>query len=151
MCIIIDANQAHLLLDDSVAALRPVKDWLFSGKKTGILVIGGKNFIELTKIRGFTRLLRALDEAGRVRKIPKLQIEKEETVLKEACNSNDRHIVALARISGARVLCTNDKSLCSDFLNRALIFRPGGHIYKDETHGHLLRKFGHTSACNIPS
>ena len=46
-----------------------------------------------------------------------------------ACQSNDLHVLALAQVSGARLLYSNDLSLHQDFGNRDLISRPRGKIY----------------------
>ena len=55
----------------------------------------------------------------------------EETRLekKGLCISDDPHVIALARISGARLLCSNDKDLQQDFGTKNLIDRPRGKVY----------------------
>ena len=45
------------------------------------------------------------------------------------CKSNDLHVLALALVSGARLLYTNDTALIDDFGNREVIARPRGKIY----------------------
>ena len=45
------------------------------------------------------------------------------------CQSNDPHIIALAQVSGARLLYSNDKALQQDFKNQDLINNPKGKIY----------------------
>ncbi|MDD9979746.1 MAG: hypothetical protein OXU81_00025 [Gammaproteobacteria bacterium] len=45
------------------------------------------------------------------------------------CVSDDEHVVALALVSGARLLYTNDAALIDDFKNREIVRRPGGKIY----------------------
>ncbi|WP_420445410.1 hypothetical protein [Candidatus Poriferisodalis sp.] len=47
----------------------------------------------------------------------------------DACTSDDHHIIALAQLSGARLLYTNDQKLTSDFGNNRLIDAPRGKIY----------------------
>ena len=61
--------------------------------------------------------------------------------------SNDPHVLALAQLSGARLLYSNDAKLQQDFKNKDLIDRPQGNIYstrqnKDftRTHKRLLSK-----------
>ncbi len=46
-----------------------------------------------------------------------------------ACQSNDHHIIALAQVSGARLLYTNDNDLMQDFDDRHLISKPRGKVY----------------------
>ena len=45
------------------------------------------------------------------------------------CTSNDEHVIALALVSGARLLYTNDKALIEDFKNRDIVAGPRGRIY----------------------
>ena len=45
------------------------------------------------------------------------------------CKSNDAHVLALAIVSGARLLFTNDQDLQSDFGNRRIISGVRGKIY----------------------
>ena len=63
------------------------------------------------------------------------------------CASDDEHVIALARVSGARLLFTNDGDLQADFKNPGIINGPRGVIYttmlKQEvtrTHRDLLRR-----------
>ena len=60
------------------------------------------------------------------------------------CVSDDPHIIALARVSGARTLCSNDNNLHTDFKNQRLLSHPRGGVYQNANHGHLLR---HTRSC----
>ena len=73
---------------------------------------------------------------------PKQTVEKETQYLiqKNACISNDCHIIALARASGARLLCSDDVKLGEDFKNKKWIDKPRGKIYKNATHNKLLKK-----------
>ena len=41
------------------------------------------------------------------------------------CQSNDQHVIALAIVSGARLLYSNDRRLQRDFKDRRLIDPPG--------------------------
>lgn len=45
-----------------------------------------------------------------------------------ACRSNDVHILALAKVSGSRLLFSNDKDLWDDFRDRNIL-KPKGKIY----------------------
>ncbi|MBV8524835.1 MAG: PIN domain-containing protein, partial [Acetobacteraceae bacterium] len=54
--------------------------------------------------------------------------------------SNDRHILALAIVSRARILFTRDEKLMDDFTNKVIISRPRGKCYSSAVkHTHLLR------------
>lgn len=67
---------------------------------------------------------------------------REEALSREGrCLSNDIHVIALAQISGARLLYSNDMALHKDFRNKRLIDKPRGKVYstnqrKDFTSGH---------------
>ena len=45
------------------------------------------------------------------------------------CTSNDVHVLALALVSGARLLYTNDAALIMDFKNSKVIANPRGKVY----------------------
>lgn len=47
----------------------------------------------------------------------------------DACESDDHHIIALARATGARLLYTNDSALQADFDNKRLVDSPRGKVY----------------------
>ena len=56
------------------------------------------------------------------------------------CVSNDPHVIALARISGARLLCSRDQKLHSDFGNKHLVDNPRGSVYQDIPHAPLIAR-----------
>ena len=69
--------------------------------------------------------------------------------LKGSCISDDPHIIALAQISGARFLYSDEGNLHEDFKNRKLIGNPRGTIYSTKErdsftskHRKLLRRSG---------
>lgn len=43
--------------------------------------------------------------------------------------SNDPHVIALADVSGARILYSNDENLRDDFRNSVLVSSPRGKLY----------------------
>ena len=53
------------------------------------------------------------------------------------CFSNDQHVIALAQVSGARLLYANDGKLQTDFGNRMLINRPRGKVYSTKKYSEL--------------
>ncbi len=46
-----------------------------------------------------------------------------------ALRSDDAHIIALARVSGARLLYSNDHSLQQDFTDHRLVSNPRGKVF----------------------
>lgn len=148
MCLIVDANLAAMVfVAPTPADFIPIIEWLTSDDKNGKLVVGGKLAEELDKVGLARRFVRALQQAGRARIIPNQVVNAETDRIAGQCKSNDAHVISLARISGARVLCSADKPLHQDFRNLELINTPRGRIYQTQAHAQLLRNYGHTTAC----
>ena len=142
MCLIVDANLASRVFGHPPEEdFLPVLDWL---GRDGCLVVGGHLATELGRLENVRRFVLALLRAGRARQLPDREVEQEEAGLRELCQPNDGHVVALARVSGARTLCTHDRALQGDFRNPHLISRPRGFIYQRREHAHLLK---HSGSC----
>lgn len=111
-----------------------------AAKPTVSIVYGGRLREEYLQNLKVVRLLTTLDRAGRARVIPDANIAEEEAavVASGACVSNDYHIIAIARVSGVRVLCSHDQALHQDFTNKILIDHPRGKVYQNHSHRHLL-------------
>ena len=129
MCAIVDANAANDVFGEGrTEAARGFFEWLAIGD--GILVVGGKLLRELegTKCREW---LPQAERAGRLVRADDNDVDRQTRYLQdnESCKSrNDHHVIALARVSGARLLYTNDAALQQDFKNRMLV-NPRGKIY----------------------
>ena len=144
MCLIVDTNLASKVFTNPPDPdFAPVIAWL---KKDGRLIFGGRLRAELMRVEKARSLLAELQRGGRALRIPNAELAREETVVLATgyCQSNDGHVVALARVSGARTLCTHDKDLQKDFRNPQLVSDPRGSIYQRKAHVHLLR---HTRSC----
>lgn len=57
--------------------------------------------------------------------------ETEQLAVEDSCTSNDQHVLALALISGARLLYSRDRSLVRDFTDPALLKKPRGKVYPE--------------------
>ncbi len=139
MCLIIDANVAAIVFQVPCQdEYRPVWNWI--ERRGGILVFGGRNEAELTRVAAVRQRLYTLWQAGRAMQVPDQTVAAEERSVTSlgVCRSDDPHVIALARASGARVLCTEDGNLEKDFKNPQLVPRPRGAIYKNDSHAHLL-------------
>lgn len=147
MCLIVDANLAVKVFAPADAAtaaeFAPILRWL-EGK--GCLVYGGHLATELGRIEKVQRYLLALYRAGRARLVPHGEVDREEAEIAAlgGLRSDDAHVVALARASGARTLCSHDKLLHQDFKDVRFISNPRGAVYQQASHQHLLE---HTSSC----
>lgn len=139
MCLIIDSNVVDLALFLRHRDFAPIVDALTSGRAR--LVFGGKLKREYRKKEKLWRFLVSLEKAGRARPIDDQAVDAETGAVQAlgVCVSDDPHIVALARLSGARLLCSLDCDLAIDFKNRRLL-RPRGSVYKEPSHRHLLRR-----------
>lgn len=108
--------------------------WTFHQDTEGTIVVGGKELREALYIRhdGKERqVINELRSAGRIieKKDNKVEARAIELRKDNSCVSNDEHIIALAQISGARLLYSNDKKLHKDFGNKNLIDNPRGKVY----------------------
>lgn len=130
MCGIVDANVAFEVFGDvgkHTEAGTKFFDWISAG--SGRLVVGGQLLRELhTPTREWARQLLL---ASRMTIVDKDAVDMRTTQLRreESCKSNDPHVIALAQISGARLLYTDDADLMRDFKNRSLINNPRGKVY----------------------
>ncbi len=135
MCAIIDASVAHEVFGDNrPEAGEEFFRWINKGK--GRLVVGSKLLDELKKTKYnrwmrrailYTRLVRQLP--GEEVKAKTKELEKQKRKRKDTYKSNDPHVLALAQVSGARLLYVNDRDLEADFKNKNLIDRPEGKLY----------------------
>ena len=150
MCLIVDNSVSGKFFSSREGELYFLAlDWITEGN--GKLVMGGRLWDEYQDVprgkRILTRrakLVLELERQGRARFYSAATVDEEERRVKDVCQSNDAHVIALARISGARVLCARDGALEADFKNLELINSPAGHIYEtaadsehlDPLHGH---------------
>lgn len=148
MCAIVDNNVRSEVFggDSQTEAGRLFLDRL--GQKRQ-LVVGGKLLQELCGYDEFSRWLKTAMRLGYARGVDEDEVDAETRSLQNEalCRSNDEHIIALARVSGARLLFTNDLSLQKDFKDQHLINSPRGAIYTTvrskhltSTHKNLLKR-----------
>lgn len=131
MCAIVDANVGHEVFGDTQSeAGRYFLDWL-NRANGGRLAIGGKLREELCSNRNFLRWLSVAGRLGRTINVGDDRVDDETESLRTEgiCRSNDEHVLALARLSGARLLFTNDQALQDDFRDREIVGGVRGRIY----------------------
>lgn len=116
MCVIVDANVSHEVFGggERPEAGKYFAQWLARGNK---LVVGGKLLRELSARNEFVKWLRAAQRTGRAVSIPDDAVAEEITRIatERDWESNDLHVIALAQLSGTRLLFTNDQALQKDF------------------------------------
>ncbi len=105
------------------------------------LVVGGRLRRELDCSEDFQKWRRQAELAGRITLLNDDAVDETARQLKRenACRSNDEHVVAVAQLSGARLLYSNDAKLRGDFTDKALVDRPRGKVYSTHRGGDLTR------------
>ena len=115
MCAIVDVNTSHQVFgkDRPEAGVR-FADWVKRGNK---VVVGGKLLRELMKDSNFKHWFGEASRTGRTARVNDDDVDARAAKLEQenGWQSNDHHIIALAQLSKARLLFTNDARLQSDF------------------------------------
>ena len=143
MCAIVDANVMHEVFGSNLPpAGEGFFDWIEKGTKR--LVVGGKLREELEQSsEDFRKWARVAIRTGKIRIVStnEVDVKTREIENEGGYVSNDPHVLALAQVSGARLLYSNDGDLQEDFGNKNLIDQPRGKVYstrvnKDFQPGH---------------
>lgn len=131
MCAIVDNNVRHEVFGAApTEAGQYFLDWLERGE--GTLAVGGRLLREeLSGYQNFNAWLVQALLAGQARRVNDGQVDAATDELKRrrVCRSDDEHVLALAQVSGARLLFSNDHDLQRDFRNRQIIEGTRGRIY----------------------
>lgn len=142
MCLIVDINIAHrVLFNDADSDFGEVHKRLFTTKHRPLrLVYGGRLLEEYEKSPKILKQIKLLDQAGRAMLIDSATVKQETSRVSslDLCESDDEHIIALARCSSARLLCSHDQNLHSDFTNPSLVSNPRGKVFQCKKHVRLL-------------
>lgn len=149
MCIVIDTNKLGEFFETPASDdAAPIHKWLRGGHRGTLgaerhesrrIVFGvGGRFGEIgVRLR---RRLQDLVQAGRATAMPAAALDQDVRALQGTGQlaSNDPHILALARASGARLLYTADKDLIADFKNPRIVSHPRGKVYSGAANARLL-------------
>ncbi|MDE0268677.1 MAG: hypothetical protein OXI96_06535 [Acidimicrobiaceae bacterium] len=140
MCAIVDSNIVSELWEQGGnPAGRGFRNVIDKGRLP--LAFGGSNLKqELTRMNTSkpsrtARWIQQLQVAGRLISVSDREVDERTQDLLHMrqssvdIRSNDHHILALAQVSGARLLYTNDQHLTEDFRNAKLINKPRGRVY----------------------
>ncbi len=111
MCAIVDASVGNEVFssDPPEAGVKFV-EWIDTGR--GQLVATGKLLEELNKTSARKWIQQAFI-AGLIKDVSESDVEAktEELQNKQVCRSNDPHVIALAQVSGSRLLYSHDGDL----------------------------------------
>ena len=138
MCIIIDNNKFGEFGSPDAA---PIRKWLEKGGNV-VYGVGGKFKEVPSKAQN---LLVAYEQEGKATRYLWNQIQPKMASLPGGIKSDDEHILALALVSGARLLFSGDKDLHDDFKNPKIIPKlggkpkSGGRVYQTQQHESLLK------------
>ena len=150
MCAIIDASVVRNLFGNHpTGAGKKFLHWVMAGPAR--LAIGGHLYEEMKREPNARSWFYTSVGRGAVHRIGEDKITERQRHLErtEQLRSNDAHVIALAQLSGARLLYSNDRKLNEDFRNKNIINCPSGHVYTTiddrngtytPTHGLLLSK-----------
>ena len=131
MCAIVDANVMHEVFGSNLqSAGEQFFDWIEKGPKR--LVVGGKLREEHEQSsEDFRKWARVAIRTGKIRIVNTNEVDAKTREIENEGGyvSNDPHVLALAQVSGARLLYSNDGDLQVDFKNKNLIDDPRGRVY----------------------
>ncbi len=133
MCTILDNDVvAAVFRPDPCPGAREFKRWIEAGGAR--LVVGGKNLRELCENRAFRAWLQEALRQSKATSVPDSRVDKEAESLRQSASfkSNDEHVLALARLSGARLLYSRDGPLGDDFKDVRLLGKPRGKVYPEK-------------------
>lgn len=134
----------RVLLDENDKDYNKLQESIFSQIRIPSvnIVYGGELANEYIINHNVYQIVLSLERAGKAHQENFIDVSKETNIIikNSTYKSDDEHILALARVSGARILASSDKDLKTDFKDKLLINKPRGKIYGSPTHGPLLNK-----------
>ena len=144
MCVILDSNKIGDFLNHKPSMV-PIHNWLKT--QNGKLVYSNHPQIE-TEIKKHAKMpvfLRERKKTGQAKLIPSRLVAQEIAEIKQNAKkqgyklkSNDIHIVALAKASDSKLLCSEDRNLHKDL--KQIIGSSKCSIYQNENHKNLLKE-----------
>ena len=132
MCLILDANKFSDYLNPEDENMEPVRRWI----KTSGKIIYSPTVKLKQELDRHEKMRLQIDEYrnnGSLRQYPAQEVEKTKTKL-PPLKSDDPDIIALASVSGVKLLVSGDTNLHTDFKNVI-----GGSVYQTRNHRRLLR------------
>lgn len=114
MCVIIDANCFSSVFDKTDKKHHEFSDilrWITEGE--GKIVYGGEKYKEeLRKAYKYIRIFRLLKESKRAVEVCDRKVnaaQKQAESLKAHKDFDDPHLIAIASVSGCKIICTKEK------------------------------------------
>jgi len=139
---IIDANRlGRFLSEPPDIDAQPIRKWL--EQRGGRLIYCTDGAFKTEIGQSARTKLRQLAQSGCAVLVENSRVEENLARLPEQIRSDDKHVLALAVASGARLLYTGDQKLMADFKDKAIIDGPRGKIYSGAKNATMLTR----SAC----
>lgn len=152
MCIIIDTNSLSCVFDkesDNHNDFEPVLNWIYNGK--GKVIYGGSKYLDEIK-KKYLALFVQMRKAGKAIYINCDKVNEEEEVVNKMIKHpdyDDPHLVALLRISGCKLICSQDKR-AYPYFRHSLFFSPSSKkpkIYSSKRNARLLTDTNIADVC----
>lgn len=140
MCAIVDASGANDVFGKNRPEIGSMFfDWI---NDHGRILTGGKLTMEIGDLcPRFLEWAKEAERTGKLKRMSHSKIHREITeVIKRKHGGsplNDAHILAIARLGGARLLYANDKDLLENFVDPRLVSRPRGDTLTSLTGGRV--------------
>ena len=145
MCIVIDTNVWPCVFRSDSARhtdYKPVLNWITKGP--GFVVYGGSKYQrELRNAPRYQAVFLELRKKGRAKIINHTLVDEHQDDVERVVNTptcDDAHLIAIFRVSGCRLLCSNDQRADVFIKDRCCYVhqqKPPS-IYRNSNHRHLL-------------
>ena len=151
MCttVVIDADVFGSFLRESAHSV--LHSWIIKGNGVVAYTQHGRYAREL---KGSPRMLELFGEYRRAQRAKLIEAEviheMEDTIDESSIQSNDKHVIALAKAGDALILCSNDRVLHQDFLDVELLPNVNGQrraVYPMKTEEKVRRQFLDNRVC----
>ena len=155
MCVIIDTCKLDEFEKD-VGDARHIRDRVREGWLEVVYSTHGRFRDEFHRKSRVLSLFAELWRNKKARQVGESELKEKMKELpselrSDTTKNDDRHILALALASGARLLYTNDGPLSEDFTDSAVITKPKGKVYlSHKRHAHLLYPATLRKLCRVP-
>ena len=156
MCLVVDANVfSSVFKPDSCnhAEFADVLRWITVGR--GFLVYGGTKYNnELKNAKHYLGVFSELKKKGKAKEVNRILVDEHEEVVKNLVGHkkcDDFHIIAIFRVSGCLVFCSND-ARADCYIKDKKLYEKGQcppSIYRKGTHRKLLSKHNIVQIRNV--
>ncbi len=140
--LILDANMVCKVLGNKDPSVSDLSDALLMGYRFKVAAVrGGQLSDEYMRIIKYRSLYLELERAGRMILADdnNVRLDTDHVAKISFLQSDDTHILALARVAGVRILCSHDTNLHADFTNQNIVPPPLGRVWQNNSHSHLLQ------------